>query len=45
VIAKEIKRIEKDVEDDVIPVSAGIYSEHKLIERLQAIPKPDVVNY
>jgi hypothetical protein len=45
VILKEIKRIEKDVEDDVIPVSAGIYSEHKLVERLQAIPKPDVVNY
>ena len=31
--------------EDVIPVSAGIYSEHKLMERLQAIPKPELVDY
>lgn len=44
-VNKVIKRIEQDVEDDVIPVSAGIYTEHKLMERLQAIPKPNITNY
>jgi hypothetical protein len=29
----------------VIPVSTGIYSEYKLMERLQAIPKPNLVDY
>ena len=40
-----IKKIEADVDDEVIPVSTGIYSEEKLIERLQAIPKPIVEDY
>ena len=40
-----IKKIEGDVEDEVIPVSTGIYSEEKLIERLQAIPKPIIEDY
>lgn len=37
--------IARDVQDEVIPVSTGIYSEEKLAERLQAIPKPVLVDY
>ena len=37
--------MERDVEQEVIPVSTGIYSENKLRERFEAIPKPVVVNY
>lgn len=45
VVRKIIQKIEQEVEDNVIPVCTGIYSEEKLVTQLQAIPKPVLVDY